>query len=247
MGGVSAAHLVLAGTVVLTLAGCGDDSPNWLLSLSAPRATVSGDTLLLTDPDNWAVGVSHHPQRMGAVISTQRLVTEWDALLGDEPVPAEVGGAQVEVSDPRVTDQGLEFTIAGSLPEQLNTVSVVVHYDRALKYSFDMTSAAGWTYTVTFEAGRRDQGTYSVNQPSATTVAFAGQRSRSLVTSDVVDTLAGRAYLILLDNRDYTVVPVTLRDAELTDGLLVLATDNSAPPAMFNRGTLFVDGLPTPA
>lgn len=233
--------------LLLALAGCSPTQDRqWKLSLSAAQASVSAETLTLRDPDAWAVAVAHAPTRMGAVLSTQRLVSEWPELLGDEDVAARLNGTAVSVGAPRVSARNLAFPTTGGVADT-SGASLVLAYDGEFKYFFDLPPAAGWTYTVTFGPLQRDGTTWVAQLTSPVTVAFEGDRSRSLPTAEAVNALRGPAYLVLLDSRTYSAVPVMVTDATLNGDTLTLRTQNSAPPAGFNRGALFVDGLPTPA
>lgn len=232
--------------LVLLLVACSrDPSPQWQLSLSSPRATHTEGRLTLVDPDSWAVAVAHTPHRMGAVFSTQRLVSEWDDFY-PEPTVGQLNDLDVTVGAPEVTPSGVAFPARGELPATLATTSLVLRYRAGMRYSFDLAPASGWTYTVTFGPGFVRGNRLDARLTSPTTVAFAADRHQSLPTADALPLFAGPAYLVLLDNREYKVVPVTLRSARLTGDTLTLVTD-SAPPADLNRGALFVDGLPTPA
>ena len=245
---VGVLHVRLVGllTALLVLAGCGtDDDPQWQLSLSSPSATYANNELTLVDPDSWAVAVAHSPQRMGAVFSTQRLVSEWQDFY-PEPAAGQLNDLDVTVEAPEVSAQGVTFPAQGDLPAAMDITSLVLPYRSGMRYSFDLAPATGWTYTVTFGPGFIRNGTLVARLTSPTTVAFADDRHQSLPTADALPLFAGPAYLVLLDNREYKVVPVTLRSTRLADGTLTLETNN-APPADLNRGALFVDGLPTPA
>lgn len=231
---------------VLLLAGCSTtDDPQWQLSLSSPEATYADGRLTLVDPDSWAVAVAHSPQRMGAVLSTQRLVSEWDDFY-PEPATGQLNEIDVTVDAPKVSANGVTFPSGSELPPSMTTTSLVLPYDAGMRYSFDMAPANGWTYTVTFGPGTIRDGRLVGRLTSPTTVAFAQDRHQSMPTPDALPLFAGPAYLVLLDNREYKVAPVTLRSARLDGTTLTLETDN-APPADLNRGALFVDGLPTPA
>ena len=233
--------------LLLALSGCSQaQDPQWQLSLSAARATTTSDTLTMQDPDAWAVAVAHAPTRMGAVLSTQRLVSEWPDLLGNQPVPAQLNGTSITVGGPRVVAQNVEFPTSGGATDTTGA-SLVLAYDREFKYFFDLPPAAGWTYTVTFGPVQRAGSSWVAQLTSPVTVAFEGDRTRSLSTRQATTALRGPAYLVLLDSRTYSAVPVTLTQATLEGDTLTLRTQDSAPPAAFNRGALFVDGLPTPA
>jgi hypothetical protein len=210
---VSVLHVRLAGLVsaVLLLAGCAaDDDPQWQLSLSSPRATFADDRLTLVDPDSWAVAVAHSPQRMGAVLSTQRLVSEWQDFY-PEPAAGQLNDLDVTVQAPEVSADGVSFPARGDLPAAMETTSLVLPFRSGLRYSFDLAPASGWTYTVTFGPGFIRNGTLVGRLTSPTTVAFADDRHRSLPTTDALPLFAGPAYLVLLDNREYKVVPVAVR------------------------------------
>jgi uncharacterized protein YceK len=232
--------------LMLMMSGCSSSTdPQWQLSLSAPEATYANGRLMLVDPDSWAVAVAHSPQRMGAVFSTQRLVSEWDDFYPG-PASGQLNETEVTVDAPEVSADGVGFPAQGRLAPTTTIASLVLPYNAGMRYSFDLAPASGWTYTVTFGPGTIRNGTLVGRLASPTTVAFAGDRHESMPTTAAVHLFAGPAYLVLLDNREYKVVPVTLRSARLADGTLTLETDN-APPADLNRGALFVDGLPTPA
>lgn len=240
-------HTVLRTVVLLLLmAGCaGNENPQWQLSLSSPRATYGQGQLTLVDPDSWAVAVAHSPRRMGAVFSTQRLVSEWDDFY-PRPVTGQLNETEVTVGAPEVSGANVTFPAEGNVAARTALSSLVLPYRSGMRYSFDMAPASGWTYAVTFGPGTIRDGRLVGRLTSPVTVAFAGNRHRSLPTSDALNLFAGPAYLVLLDNREYKVFPVTLRSARLSGTTLTLDTNN-APPADLNRGALFVDGLPTPA
>ncbi len=232
--------------LVLLLTACAPDTtPRWQLSLSSPEARYENGTLTMVDPDSWAVAVAHSPQRMGAVFSTQRLVSEWDDFYQD-PAAGQLNDLDVTVDAPEVSDGDVAFPAQGDLPVRLPITSLVLPYNAGMRYSFNLAPTSGWTYTVTFGPGTIRDATLVGRLTSPTTVAFAQDRHRSIPTADVLPLFAGPAYLVLLDNREYKVVEVTLRSAKLSGDTLTLETD-SAPPADLNRGALFVDGLPTPA
>ena len=233
--------------LLLALAGCSQaPDPQWQLSLSAARATTTSDTLTMQDPDVWAVAVAHAPTRMGAVLSTQRLVSEWPDLLGDDPVPALLNGTPVTVGAPRVAAQNVEFPTSAAAAGTPHA-SLVMGYNGDFKYFFDLPPAAGWTYTLTFGPLRRDGTTLVAQATSPVTVAFEGDRSRNMPSEQALTALRGPSYLVLLDSRTYSAVPVTLTQATLDGDTLTLRTQDSAPRAAFNRGALFVDVLPCPA
>lgn len=238
--------LLLAG---LVLSGCSQgDDPDWQVALSASTADIDARGVTLRSPDAWAVAVAHSPERMGAVLSTQRLVSEWPALFGTEPVPAVVAQAPVTVSAPAVVDDGdVRFPATDGEPGEHRTTSLVLPHDRPLRYSFDLPPTTGWTYAVTFGPTVRSDTEYTADMTSPVTVAFEGDRHRSMPTRQALPSLRGRAHLVLLDNRTHTAVEVSLVEATLDGRRLILTTRNSAPTAEFNRGALFVDGLPTPA
>lgn len=238
---------VVIALTVMVLAGCGgQDGPQWQLSLSGATASIQGDALILDEPDSWAVAVEHAPLRRGAVISTQRLVTEWSALVADEPVSASLSGTEVSIGQPQVTTNGLTFPATG--PQTQSTPgSLVTPYDRTLKYFFDLPPATGWTYTTTFGPVRISGTTITAQFASPAVVAFEGRRYRTLPSSEAISDMTGPAFLVLLDNRTYSAVPVNVASASLRGRTLTFTTRDSAPPAAFNRGALFVDGLPTPA
>lgn len=231
--------------VVVCLAGCAE-SEQWQLSLSAADGAATADEVTLTGPDEWAVAVAHAPRRRAAVISTQRLVSEWPALVGDEPVTGTLGGEQVTVGTPTVSAQRLTFpgtATAGTL----GPTSLVLPYDRTLKNFFDLPPAAGWTYTVTFGPTTVEDTTITATLTSPVVAAFEGDRSRSLPTATAIPGMVGPAFLVTLDNRTYRATEITISEASLQGTTLTVTTQNSAPPAGYNRGALFVDGLPTPA
>jgi hypothetical protein len=236
----------LAAALIMGLAACSShEAPQWQLSLSSRQATSGQGRLTLVDPDSWAVAVAHRPHRMGAVFSTQRLVSEWDDFY-QEPAAGQLNDLDVTVGAPEVSQGGVTFSTQAALPATLDTTSLVLPYRAGLRYSFDLAPATGWTYVVTFGPGFIRDSTLDARFTSPTTVAFAADRHRSMATAAALPLFSGPAYLVLLDNREYKVVPVTLRRASLSGDLLTLETDN-APPADLNRGALFVDGLPTPA
>ncbi len=233
--------------VVLVLSGCAQsDDPQWQLSVSSASAKTAKDELTLRDPDAWAVAVTHQPTRMGAVLSTQRLASEWPELLGDDFLPARINGMPVSISAPSVFDRDLVFPAEGA-QQPSGGASLVMAYDRPLKNYFDLPPAAGWTYTVTFGPTRRTGRTLVARFTSPVTVAFEGDRTRTLASADALPQMIGPAYLVLLDSRTYSAVPVIVERADLEGSTLTITTGDSAPSAGFNRGALFVDGLPTPA
>jgi hypothetical protein len=202
----------------------------------------------LQEPDPWTAGRSSD-KAVAGVLSTQRLISAWQELVGEGTVDAVVqtpdATYSVTLGPPQVVGAGaVRFPAeATTLPAAWGPGALVLTIKQPLRDSVALR-AAGWSASLT--AGAGTTGTRVVAAPVApVAVALDGSRSETLTAADFVTGLPGRqGYLVTLVNRTPVATRVTVTAARIANGRLLLsvATSGAMPPPEFNRSALLIEG-----
>ena len=124
VGGVLASLIVAVSVIVVFRVGGDSQDPEWLLAHSSASASISmdvegGTTLTLFGPDKSIAMFTDRPERQTALISVDKMITNWDTwFAGDPPNAALSDGSQdpnfivMTLSSPQQLESGdLQFVV----------------------------------------------------------------------------------------------------------------------------------------